>query len=145
MSSTLMKFWKNSFSTSCVKPIRMGFGLALGLLVIEMQRNFIAGLSIRQSCHDDGRHQDFETDLVGQHEQPIAFLFDNFALNVSDHGYPNPVFLFRLRNPENSPAAPPMDWRPRPVPSGESPPQRNRPMIANPNASEAWWGRMGAG
>jgi len=52
-----------------------GFGLALGLLVIEICNVAISRRRLRSatSSLNNGRTR-LEADLVGQHEQPIAFL-----------------------------------------------------------------------
>jgi hypothetical protein len=68
-----------------------GFGLALSLLVIDMQSQLVADVLVGQRFHDHGRHEDLIAHLVGEDEDAVVIFLENLALKVPDHGAVRPM------------------------------------------------------
>ena len=79
------------------EPDQHRFGLPLGLLVINIQRNVIADVFLRDGLHDHGRQQDLIADLVGEHQNAVFLPVENLAGDVTDHVLSEPPARCRFK------------------------------------------------
>ena len=125
-----LKFLENGFNgkkelkkllfRGMIETDERGFGLAFGLVIINVQNQGITRLFFTHGFHHHRRQQDFIAHRPGQQQNPILFYFKQLAFKIADHGI---LLVGRFWAVWCS------------GPPGIS--LRHRPMRASPRASEA--------